>query len=384
MFPTLSSLINYLFNTSFSWPVPTFGFFVALSFILSYITFLSEFKRKEKEGLIRPFTEKITIGKGASLEEYFAYGFLGFIVGLKVCGAFLYHRDFLRDPLKFIFSGQGSWTASIIFSILFVAWIYFQRKSEKLDKPIVKHIEVHPYELMPKLILWAAVWGFMGAKLFNFLENVSLYEHYSFVDFLKYSGLTFLGGLVFGAISYLYIGFNRKMKLIHLADIGSPGMLVAYGVGRIGCHLSGDGDWGVINRLQKPFDWLPDRIWSFRFPHNVLNKGEYIAGCTEKYCFILPQGVFPTSLYESVIILSSFGLLWLYRKKMKTAGLMFSIYLLVMGVERFLIEEIRVNYKYNILGFMLSEAQIISLFFMLGGGIGIVLLMKKQRVFGSS
>lgn len=384
MFPTLSSLVNHLFNTNFSWPLPTFGFFVALAFILSYCTFLSEFKRKEREGFIKPFVEIEIVGQPPTLMECLVSGFPGFIIGFKVVGAFIDEKDFVKNPLEFIFSDRGSWVAGFIFYLIFVLAIYFQRKSEQLAEGHATDITVHPYELMPKLILWAAFWGFIGAKLFNFFENFSRYRFYSFDEFLKYSGLTFLGGLVFGALTYLYIGHKRGMKLIHLADIGSPGMLVAYGIGRIGCHLSGDGDWGIVNNSPKPLDWLPDWMWSFRFPHNILGAGAYISGCTQRYCFILPQGVFPTSLYETFIILSAFFVLWFNRKHIKTPGLMFVIYLLIMGSERFLIEKIRVNYKYDLLGLSLSEAQIISLLFMAGGVIGLVLLLSKKMKYDSS
>src|SRR5690606_13982566 len=104
--------------------------------------------------------------------------------------------------------------------------------------------------------------------------------------------------------SYLYIGIRHGIPWKQLADIGSLGMLVAYGVGRLGCHLSGDGDWGIVNNRDKPFRWLPDWAWSFDFPHNVIHQGVPIPGCTGPYCYVLPEGVFPTSLYESTCILA--------------------------------------------------------------------------------
>ncbi len=381
MFPTVSSLLEYLFGLKTSLIIPTFGFFVALAFVLSYLTFLSEFKRKEKEGVIKPFKKQIVEGASASLADYLEYGFLGFLIGFKVIGAFVEMQVFSQAPLKFILSLNGSWPAGLLVAILFICLIHWQKKQDQLEKPKQKEILLHPYQLMPKLIIWTAIWGFLGAKVFNLLENLPKYQTYGLVDFIKYSGLTFLGGLTFGAISYLYIGYKNGMRLIDLADIGSPGMLVAYGVGRIGCQLSGDGDWGIVNHMAKPFDWLPNWVWSFTFPHNVLNEGVYINGCSGNYCSALAQAVFPTSFYEVVLILSCFLLLWLFRRKLKVPGLIFCIYLLIMGLERFFIEMIRVNYRYDLLGMRLSEAQIVSLIFvLLAIAIGTSILFHKNKL----
>jgi phosphatidylglycerol:prolipoprotein diacylglycerol transferase len=249
----------------------------------------------------------------------------------------------------------------------------------KLLSPIQDRVWMHPYELMPKLILWAAIWGFLGAKAFNFLENIAMYKQYSFKDFWRYSGLTFYGGLIFGAITYLYIGARRGLSLINLADIGSPGMLVAYGVGRLGCYLSGDGDWGIVNENARLFVWLPDWAWAYRFPHNVLNKGVYIPGCSGNFCAILPQGVYPTSLYESVIILFAWLVLWHYRRSIQIPGAVFCTYLIIIGLERFFIEQIRLNYLYKWGAIHLSEAQIISLIFLAGALIGGCWLTYQQN-----
>lgn len=95
-------------------------------------------------------------------------------------------------------------------------------------------------------------------------------------------------------------------------------------------------------------------------PHNVINEGIPIIGCSGKYCNVLPVGVFPTSLYESIICIFLFSLLWILRKRFKYPLQLFSFYLILNGVERFLIEKIRVNYKYD-LGFIFpTQAEIIS------------------------
>lgn len=365
MFPTLSSLVNYVFGTDFSWPIPTFGFFVALAFVLSYLTFRAEFVRKERMGEIAAFEESTVLTTKIIWLSLIGYGITGFLVGFKGIGAFVDSTRFFHDPLHWIFSSHGHWVGGTVLSILFMLFFFFgymrsERSAGKQETRLVS-----PKELMPTLVLWAAITGFIGAKLFNVFEDYELYQSHSAWDILGFSGLTFWGGLFFGAASYLYIGMRKGINWKHLADIGSLGMLVAYGVGRVGCHLSGDGDWGIVNNADKPFKGLPDWMWSFKFPHNVINQGHYIPGCTGAYCYELPEGVYPTSFYESTAILSVFVVLWLVRWKIKVPGLLFTIYLFVVGMERFLIEFIRVNYKYDV-GILLSEAQLVS--------VGILLL----------
>jgi prolipoprotein diacylglyceryltransferase len=177
--------------------------------------------------------------------------------------------------------------------------------------------------------------------------------------------------------------------------------MLAYAIGRIGCQVSGDGDWGILNSalisnsqaqlmpaapeqfnsvLQanrgfyaqqfatfeniqylhiKPFWGLPDWFFGYNFPHNVINEGLSITGCDGNYCHYLPISVFPTSFYETIVCLILFGLLWFLRKKINIAGRVFAIYLIVNGIERFIIEKIRVNTKYDIL-FHPTQAEIIS------------------------
>ena len=105
--------------------------------------------------------------------------------------------------------------------------------------------------LMDHLLLWCGLIGFAGALLLAKLEDGYGLWHHPGQWLMRYHGLTFYGGLIFGAITYLYILKRRGIPLATAADIGSPGMLLAYAIGRLGCHLAGDGDWGIINRAAK-------------------------------------------------------------------------------------------------------------------------------------
>lgn len=380
MFPTLGDLLRYLFHVNITFPVQTFGFFVALSFFLTYFVFVAEFKRKEADGLISAYKEEEIVGLPASFLELLVNGLLGFVLGFKISGAVIDYKVIKIDPVAYIFSVQGNLWGGLLFAAAFVLWIYTDRRKQLLPKPKIVETVVHPYQLMGYLAFALGFFGFIGAKLFNTVENIPLFLRHPVDTLFSADGFTYYGGLIFGALTYLYICHKKGMKLVHLADIGSPGMMLAYGIGRIGCHLAGDGDWGIVNNYPKLplLTWLPDWMWSFKFPHNTIDAGIKIDGCFGDHCEQLRAGVYPTSFYEAVICIGLFGLMWLFRKRIHAPGLMFYSYLVLSGVERILIEIIRVNERYNFLGMQLTQAEIISLAMVVGGIVGIISIIYRQ------
>jgi len=113
-------------------------------------------------------------------------------------------------------------------------------------------------------------------------------------------------------------------------------------------------------------------MWSFNFPHNVNDQGVQIPGCIGKFCHVLPAPVYPTSFYESVTCILLFFFLWSIRDRIKTPGIMFGIYLVLNGTERFLIEFIRVNTRYHIGNLSFPQAQLIAILLFIGGVVLIV------------
>jgi phosphatidylglycerol:prolipoprotein diacylglycerol transferase len=211
----------------------------------------------------------------------------------------------------------------------------------------------HPKRLMDKMLIVCGIMGLIGAAFFSSLEQPQLFA---------YNGLNYYGALIVGSTTYFIIAARHGIRFATAADIGSPGMMLAYGIGRLGCHLSGDGDWGVVVRHAKP-SWLPSFLWSSTYPHNVLHEGVAIPGCTDvyDYCTQLPAPVYPTSLYEALVCILLFLLLWGLRRRLTTPGALFGLFALLNGVERLSIEYIRINPRYSFLGLSLSQAQIIAL-----------------------
>ena len=384
MFPTINHLINYLTGLRLQpSPIQTFGFFIGLAFWLAYIAFKKEFKRKEDIGLIKPFTRKEITGAPASVLALTLYGVSGFLVGYKFVYVFQHYQQFTYDASDLLFSLKGNIIGGLVVGSIFSLWIYFQKRQERLSVPVVQERLIHPYKITDQIMLWCACIGFIGAIIFPKLEFIGQMFTNPIQYFTTLSGMAFYGGLIFGAGIFLYKTKKMGIPFLVAADIGSPGMILAYAVGRMGCHLSGDGDWGMVNLTPKPhwLSWLPDWIWSFDFPHNVIHQGKYIEGCGDGFCSVLTQPVYPTSFYESIICLGIFATLWLCRSRIKINGQMFFIFLLCNGIERFFMEFIKINIRYCTLNICLTQAQIIALALCVAGIAGLIWLfiVKKKH-----
>jgi prolipoprotein diacylglyceryl transferase len=234
-----------------------------------------------------------------------------------------------------------------------------------------------------EITILALVFGLLGAKLFDTFENWS--------DFIKdpssifsARGLTWYGGLICAALAIWWYAKKHKIGFWHLNDAAAPALMIGYSLGRVGCQVAGDGDWGIVNQHLKPFDWLPDWMWAYNYPHNVNEAGVRIAGCLDtKYCYQLEQGVFPTPFYEIITCLILFLVIWSVRKKFKIPGTLFSFYLILNGLERFLIEKIRVNVQMNLFGVNMTQAELISGFLIISGLFFWVRLRKGKATITS-
>lgn len=382
MYPNLYYAFKDLFGVEWTFLrfVNSFGFFVAIAFIVAAVVLASELKRKSRLGLFQPTEMQVIVGQPASMLDIGLNFLLGFVLGYKIVALFILDSSATEDPQAFIFSGMGSWPAGIGLGLLFAGLKWWEKNKQKLAKPEKRTVRIWPHDRVGELTIIALVFGLLGAKLFDIFENWS--------DFLKHptdyifsaKGLTFYGGLICAGLAIWWYAKKHKIGFWHLNDAFGPTMMIAYAVGRIGCQVSGDGDWGIVNNNPKPFSWLPDWMWAYKYPHNVNEMGIKIPGCEGKFCNELAEAVYPTPLYEIVACFILFFILWSLRKRLKVPGTLFALYLMFNGIERFFIEKIRVNTRINILGFQPTQAEVIStLLFLSGLAIWIILSRRAKK-----
>lgn len=387
MYPTLYHIFQDIlgFEIPFLKVANTFGFFVAISFLAANYIMTLELKRKEKEGLIFSKTSNIIVGKPLPAGDFIINTIIGFLLGFKFLSIF-FNKELLNGGVQqFIFSLQGNWISGLIAAALFFYLKKRENDKQKLDEPIEKEITIHPWQNMGYFTLVAAIAGIIGAKIFHWFEYWDDFVKYPIENIFSASGLTFFGGLICGGAGVLWAAHKKGIGIRTMLDVGGPAMMLAYGVGRIGCHLSGDGDWGIVNNTPKP-EWLsfmPDWFWAYNYPNNVAGICDPTNGnipCDFGTTPYLIQNVFPTPLWEAIAGILLFFVLWSLRKQIKITGVMFGLYLIFASVERFFIEKIRVNSNYNIFGFSPTQAELISIFLFLGGIILIVFSMKNLKI----
>lgn len=369
MYPKLSDLINDIFGTNINLPIQSYGFMVALAFLFGIWVLYLELKRKQNEHLIPVFKTKVTTGLPATKWEIISSAVIGFIIAWKGVEAIFEYSFFAENPQDFLFSNMGNIPAGLVVGAISGFYTWYTKNKAKLNKPIESEREISIMQIASNILMLAVIFGLVGAKLFDTIEHFDDFIADPIGTFFSFSGLTFYGGLIGGSAAALIYAHRKKIPLLILLECAAPAIMLAYGIGRIGCQISGDGCWGIVNDQPKP-EWLaflPDWAWAYNFPHNVINEGVLIPDCCGSNCHVLDQPVFPTSLYESTLAFIFFIVLWCIRKVVKPEGLLFGIFLMMNGFTRFLIEGIRVNIKYNVLGMQLTQAQIIAICLFIAG-----------------
>ncbi len=381
MYPDLSYLFHDLFGTQPDNGLSifkTFGLMLVLAILAGSQLLYLELKRKAQEGLFQAEKVKEIVGKGPTTSDLLGNALFGFVFGAKLFYVFKHFDEFKANAAGVIFSMKGSFVGGLLLAVAYTAYRYWTGKKEQLPKPKTVVKEVYPHDLIGEITIIAAVSGIVGAKIFDMVEHLDAFFADPLGVFFSGSGLAIYGGLIGGFLGVGWFLRKHNIPLIPVLDAAAPALMIAYGIGRIGCQLSGDGDWGIVASAM-PENWfLPDWMWSFTYPHNVAQDGVLIEGCTYHYCHVLPQGVYPTPFYETVLALLIGGFLWAMRKRLHIPGMLFFLYLTLNGIERFLIERIRVNPHYDVLGFSLSQAQIIAISLFTIGFIGMAYLYRRK------
>ena len=231
-------------------------------------------------------------------------------------------------------------TFGICFAFAFiVAGAVIWRRLGELGKPVDWAYEMG---------FAALVGGLVGSRLDFIIENYSDVKHDLFGNLFSGSGLVWYGGVIGGAIGVFIWAWWRGFLTLALLDLAAPALAVGYAIGRCGCQLSGDGDYGKA--------W--NGPWAMAYPDGTKPTD---------------QTVHPTPVYETLTMGIVALVLWRLRDRF-TNGTLFALYLLLAGTERFLVEFIRRNSDVAI---GLTFAQLLSLAMMIAGGVWLLLAYRR-------
>jgi len=207
--------------------------------------------------------------------------------------------------------GIGIKTFGVAFALGFVACgLLIARRLRELGKPADWAYEI---------VFAALLGGVVGARAYYLLENVDRVEHDVLGTVFSGSGLVWYGGAIGGAIGVIAWMRWRKVLELRMLDMAATALALGYAIGRIGCQVSGDGDYGIRSSLP----------WAMGYPHGTVPT---------------PPGVtvHPTPIYETVAMAALAVVLWRLRDRFRP-GVVFALYLIGSGLERLLVEFIRRN-----------------------------------------
>ena len=195
-------------------------------------------------------------------------------------------------------------------------------------------------ELASTILFAAAIGGLAGARILFIFEEWSNFLRSPWDFIFSGAGFTWYGGMLGGALAVTWVVRRKGIPWLRAADISAPALAIAYGIGRIGCHVAGDGDWGTVT----------DVPWAVAYTNAIIGWVHPYTGMP------YPAGVkvHPTSIYEFIQSILIFAVLWPLRKKNYPDGTIFWLYLILSGVARFVVEFWRVN---PAVGLGMTEAQ---------------------------
>ena len=202
-------------------------------------------------------------------------------------------------------------TFGVVFALGFLAsGLLVARRLRELGKPVDWAYEI---------VFAALVGGVVGARAYYVIQHYDQAKHDLIGSVFSGTGLVWYGGALGGAIGVVAWMRWRGVLELRMLDMCATALALGYAIGRIGCQVSGDGDYGIRSSLP----------WAMGYPHGTVPT---------------PPGVRvqPTPIYETVSMCLIFYLLWWLRDRVRP-GVVFALYLVLSGLERFLVEFVRRN-----------------------------------------
>ena len=260
---------------------------------------------------------------------------------------------------------------------LYVAKLEVRRRHEAGQIPLATRrmkkdgrsveVAVPPQDIVVDFGLVTVIAGIIGARIFSMLEVPRDFFADPWHMIFSRQGFNFFGGLVFGVTAGIMYFRRHRLPVLITCDAFAPAMMLGYALGRVGCELSGDGDWGITANMALKPGWLPTWFWAQTYDNNIVGL------------VIPPPGVYPTPVYETLMGLAVFVILWSLRKLPFHPGWLFSLYLVLCGLERSAIELIRVNTTMSFFGLDVTQAQIIAAALIVLGVIGLAAWSRRWQ-----
>ncbi len=168
------------------------------------------------------------------------------------------------------------------------------------------------------LVVWAAICGIACSRLYSVIDNFPAYVHDPWSIIFSGSGFVWYGGLIGGLLSSYFVARYYKINFWVAADMAGPALVIGQALGRIGCHLSGDGDWGMPTKLP----------WGVAYPNAIVGwNGNTVLKLDSQdhlvSAFYPGVHVHPTPIYEAILYTLIFLFLWSRRKETKVPGQLF-------------------------------------------------------------
>src|SRR5271156_6220378 len=226
-------------------------------------------------------------------------------------------------------------------------------------------------EYSSSIVITAAVMGLIGSRLYAVLDDLPTYLADPKTIIFSGSGFVFYGGMIGGIFGAYLVSRWYKIGFGVTMDMCACALAIGQAIGRIGCQLAGDGDWGLPSTMP----------WAMAYPRAIVGwNSETVLKLDERYQLV--SGYFPgvrvhpAPIYETILYVGVFIILWSMRKTSRPPGRIMYWYLLLGGAARFLVEFVRINPR---VFYMFSEAQLIGFAMMVIGGIGLILTREKDQ-----